>query len=279
MICWMFPGQPLRHAPFASSNDNGEIISLCQKISGFDPSTWQENVCLPSEHVRLQLYGTATSLCRTRQLRTTGRPPDLVIEHSMGIYASLAACGSISEYESAEMTFRVGNVLARMSQKKTYAFGCVIGLACTPVETAASNHCVFVANYNTPCHHLLAGERSGIVSALEECAASGAFSVSLFECDAPLHTPLLEDAAAELSHIFSDYSYGEPTVPLIEHIGQKRLNAASIRPFLLDELLQPVRWHRSYTAACRFGSRSFIEVGAGDALKKFNRWIDSQVQT
>jgi malonyl CoA-acyl carrier protein transacylase len=48
--------------------------------------------------------------------------------------------------------------------------------------------------------------------------------------------------------------------------------------FLLDELLRPVWWQRSYTAAANFGATSFIEVGAGDSLKKFNRWIDSEIK-
>jgi malonyl CoA-acyl carrier protein transacylase len=111
---------------------------------------------------------------------------------------------------------------------------------------------------------------------MEECAASGAFSLSVFECDAPLHTPLVEEVAAELESIFSDYSYSEPQVPLLEHIAQQPLSVSRIPDFLLDELLSPVWWQRSYIAACNLGATVFIEVGAGEALKKLNRWIDSE---
>lgn len=277
MNCWMFPGQPLRHnLPFPETADGVEIINLCRDATGFDPSTWQDDGGLKGEHIRLQIYGTAFSLCRTRLLRSSGQEPDMVLEHSMGIYAALAACDCISEREALEMTARVGVVLARMSEDKRYALGCIIGLGRPSVEAAAANHGVYVANYNTSSHFLLSGERSRIMAAVEECAAAGAFSMSVFDCDAPLHTPLVMQVATELESIFSDYVYTGPRVPLLDHIGQQPLASPRIPAFLLDELLSPVWWQQSYKAAGKLGANTFVEVGAGDALKKFNRWIDSE---
>lgn len=277
MNCWMFPGQPLRHdQPFPATPEGEEIVSLCRTATGFDPSTWQDDGNLNSENVRLQLYGTASSLCRARVLQSSGQHPGLVLEHSMGIYAALAACGSITERAALEMTARVGCALVHMSENARYALGCIIGLGCQAVEAAAANHGVYVANYNTSSHFLLAGKRTRIMAAMEECAASGAFSLSVFDCDAPLHTPLVTEVAAELEAIFSDYSYSEPQVPLLDHIGQQPMSASRIPAFLLDELLRPVWWQRSYTVARDLGATAFVEVGAGDALKKFNRWIDSE---
>lgn len=280
MICWMFPGQPLRHdQPFPASQEGEELVALCRTATGFDPSAWQEAGAANSEHVRLQLYGTAYSLCRARQLRLDGQKPEMILEHSLGIYAALAACGSISERNALEMTGRVGATLARMAHSNRYALGCVIGLGSAPVEAAAANHRVHVANYNTSRHFLLAGKRSRIMAAMEECAAAGAFSLSVFDCDAPLHTPLLAEVSGALEEVFGDYRYAEPAIPLLNHIDQQPLTARRIPAFLLEELLKPVWWQRSYAAARGLGAATFLEVGAGDALKKFNRWIDSESRT
>lgn len=277
MICWMFPGQPLRHdQAFPDTPEGEEIVSLCRTATGFDPFAWQGGDDLPGQHVRLQLYGTAFSLCRARLLRSAGQEPEIVLEHSLGIYAALAACGCISELDALEMTARVGCTLARMAENERYALGCIIGLGSAPVEAAAANHGVHVANYNTSSHFLLAGKRPRIIAAMEECAGAGAFSLSVFDCDAPLHTPLLAEVSADLQTIFSDYSYREARVPLLNHIDQQPLTAQGIPAFLLDELLGPVWWQRSYSAARQLGATAFLEVGAGDALKKFNRWIDSE---
>ncbi|MEI6209131.1 MAG: acyltransferase domain-containing protein [Desulfuromonadales bacterium] len=277
MICWMFPGQPLRHdQPFPVTPGTEEIIALCRTATGLDPVTWQDDGILSGEHVRLQIYGTAFSLLRARLHKAADQSPGVVLEHSMGIYAALAACGAISEHDALEMTARVGITLAKMSQHGSYALGCIIGLAQEPVEAIASGHGVYVANYNTSSHFLLAGERSRILPAMEECGAAGAFSVSVFDCDAPLHTPLVEEVAAELGQVFSDYRYAEPQVPLLEHITQEQLSVSRVPGFLLDELLRPVWWQHSYAAARRLGAARFVEVGAGTALTKFNRWIDSE---
>jgi [acyl-carrier-protein] S-malonyltransferase len=276
MICWMFPGQPLRHTqPFPDDADVREIIALCGRVTGFDPQAWQGGDSLASEHVRLQVYGNAMSLYRTRRLRTNGERPGVVAEHSMGIYAALAACGCITEQDALEMTARIGSCVATMSARADYALGCVIGLEGRAVESAAANNGVYVANYNTSRHFLLSGERVLIKAAMAECQAAGAFSVSIHGCDAPLHSPLLEEVADDLWSIFSDYRYAEPGVPLVEHIGQKRLAAARVPGFLLDDLLRPVWWERTYRVARAMGATHFIELGAGDALKKFNRWIES----
>lgn len=279
MICWMFPGQPLRHGhDFPATREAQEIVSLCHAATGFDPSTWPDGGTLPGQHVRLQLYGTSFSLYRARLLRSSGQEPEVVLEHSLGIYAALAVCGCISERDALEMTGRVGRVLARMAENDRYALGCIIGLGSVAVEAAAANHGVHVANYNTSSHFLLAGKRQRIIAALEECAGAGAFSLSVFDCDAPLHTPLLADVSADLRTIFSDYRYREARVPLLNHIDQQPLTALRIPVFLLDELLSPVWWQRSYSAARQRGATTFLEVGAGEALKKFNRWIDSENQ-
>src|SRR6185369_6118660 len=109
-----------------------------------------------------------------------------------------------------------------------------------------------------------------------EATASGAFSVSLFPCDAPLHTELIEGISGDLQRIVADYSYHEPRIPLIEHIGQTTLTAAHIPGFLVEELSRPVYWETTYRNLCSRGATHFQELGNGSALSKFNRWIDSE---
>lgn len=277
MKCWMFPGQPLRcEQEFPTDSDGLRIMALCRDSTGFDLSSGEDGSPVLSEHVRLQLYGTAMSLYHSSQNMGAGTRPDVIIEHSMGIYAALAACGCITEREALELTARIGMALAHRSRSARYALGCIVGLAEGPTESAAANHGVYVANYNTSSHFLLAGERSRIMSAMEECAATGAFSVSVFDCEAPLHTPLLNEAAGDLRQIIASYRYHETSLPLLEHISQKRLTAHDIPGFLLNELLQPVWWERSYRAARASGATRFVEIGSGNSLRKFNRWIDMQ---
>ncbi|MBT0663346.1 acyltransferase domain-containing protein [Geobacter pelophilus] len=274
MICFMFPGQPLAHDAGCPDNaDFAEISALTLDRTGLDLATfaWRDEPA--TAQVGLQVYGTAMSLYRNRVLRAEGARPAMVAEHSMGIYAALAAVNALPEGDALELTCRIGRVLAGMSNSGNYALGCVTGLAATPVLALAENNGVYPANYNTSRHFLLAGEQHAIEAAMAEALATGAFSVSSFISDAPLHTPLLEAIAGELRGIVADYCFAEPTVPLMEHIEQDFLAAADIPDFLVRELCLPVRWEATYLALRKAGVTSFAEAGVGESLKKYNRWI------
>jgi malonyl CoA-acyl carrier protein transacylase len=125
---------------------------------------------------------------------------------------------------------------------------------------------------------LLSGERSQVEEAMVEALDAGAFSAKTFPCDAPLHTPFMEEAEEDLRAIIADYRYGEPTCRLLDHLNQDYLTAADMYDFLYLELLRPVYWEKSYRALRTAGARVFIEVAAGDALRKYNRWIDSELK-
>lgn len=277
MHCFMFPGQPLlRAAEPADDKDYLAIRTLALAHTGLDihDLSWRREPS--SESVALQVYGAAMSLYRTRLLLQEGHRPEMIAEHSMGIYAALAASGSISEGEALELTFRIGACIARMADTGDYALGCMVGLPQEPLRAIAENNGVFLANLNTSRHFLLSGEKHGIESAVAESLRSGVFSAKVFPCDAPLHTPLMEAAVESLREIVADYRYAQLVVPLLNHIDQDFLTAPEVADFLLRELLLPVYWEKSYQALRAAGVTKFIEAGVGDSLKKYNRWIESE---
>ncbi|NTV50562.1 MAG: ACP S-malonyltransferase [Geobacteraceae bacterium] len=278
MICWMFPGQPITFTGVPSDDiEFQKIIRVCQESTGCNPLENDISDSDISQSVRLQLLGTCISLHRSSQLTIEGKVPDLIAEHSMGIYPALAASGSIDSATALELTYRIGVAMAKRGMQREYALGCVIGMSCSPLEEIAANNTVHIANYNTSHHFLLAGERKNIDAALAEAKASGAFSAAGFPCDAPLHTPLIAEITEGIEQIVAGYSFCEPLIPLVEHIGQTVLTAATIPAFLVDELCRPVYWDTTYRTLRSRGVTQFQEVGAGKALSKFNRWIDSEI--
>ena len=277
MICWMFPGQPIAFADApADDSEFRKTAQLCQETTGFNPLESGTSAPDLSESVRLQLFGVCISLYRIKQLTNQGVRPDLIAEHSMGIYPALAASGSIDAATALLLTWRIGRCMAEMGNRREYALGCVIGLTLPLLKTVAANNGVHIANHNTSRHFLLAGEREKVAAALVEAKGSGAFSASIFPCDAPLHTPLIAEISGELQRIVAEYSFREPQIPLVEHIAQTTLAAATIPAFLVDELCQSVYWETTYRVLRSRGVTRFQEVGAGSALSKFNRWIDSE---
>jgi malonyl CoA-acyl carrier protein transacylase len=60
---------------------------------------------------------------------------------------------------------------------------------------------------------------------------------------------------------------------MMEHYSQSYLKKEAIPDFLLKELCLPVQWEATYLALRKAGITSWQEVGTGDSLMKYNRWI------
>lgn len=262
--------------PLPDDRDFAEIARMAGEMAFLDLADLSWTKGNPTEHVKLQVYGAAMSLYRNRFLRGQGLRPDIVAEHSMGIYPALAACGSIAEEEALELAFRIGVCFAKLGDMDSYALGCVIGLALEPLSAIAANNGAYLANLNTSRHFLLSGRTADMDGVIAEAMAGGAFSAKALPCDAPLHSPLMEEMRGPLTDICGEYRYREPAVPLIGHIDQKPLAAAEIPAFLVRELCVPVYWEKTYLALKSAGVTKCYEVGAGDSLKKYNRWIDNE---
>ncbi len=277
MNCWMYPGQPLKYQTNPPvDRDFNEIAELCLKHAEFDLNNCSSLISGMSPNVCMQVYGVAMSLYSTRKLISSGNKPDIITQHSMGIYPALAASGVLSEEDALEIAFRVGNCMAAMNKENQYLLGCVIGLTADILLPTLPASGAYIANFNTSRHFLLAGLKIDILILMDKLLDLGAFSVSHFNCDAPLHTPLIAQISNELNVIFDDYCYATPTIPLVSHKGEYLKTAEDIRIFLHDELLKPVYWEKTVAFIKSSGCNKFIEVGSGTALNKFNRWIESE---
>jgi len=273
----MYPGQPLKFQTNPPEDlDFNEISKLCLKLAEFDLHNCSPLTSGMSTNVCMQIYGVAMSLYNTRKLIRSGNKPDIITQHSMGIYPALAASGVILEEEALEIAFRVGKCMESMNKENQYLLGCVIGLTADKLLPMLPATGAYIANFNTSKHFLLAGLKTDILKLLNKLSVAGAFSISHFNCDAPLHTPLMAQISNELNAIFNDYCYSAPTIPLVSHKGKYLSTAEDIRIFLHDELLCPVYWEKTVTFIKSSGFNKFIEVGSGTALKKFNRWIASE---
>ena len=278
MNCFMFPGQPFSdNRMFADDADWCQVSDMVRRQGHFDLAHFSWLEVQGTDQVGLQLQGLAQSLYQMRRLHGQGVWPDMVAQHSMGIYPALVGCGSLPEAQAVELTWRVGSCFAQMGKRRRYALGCVTGLKLESIQAVADNNQVHVANHNTPRHFLLSGGQQQMEQALAEALAVGAFSARSFDCDAPLHTPLVAEMEEELKEIFVDYRYADPALPLMNHLNQDYLGAADIPWFLLRQLQLPVYWERSYRALRGAGVARFFEVGEGESLRKFNRWIDSDI--
>jgi malonyl CoA-acyl carrier protein transacylase len=277
LICVLFPGQPLSFGPPLPADPEGDALRILSvERASFDLDSREFRGGPSTENVKLQLHGVASSLCHFRRLLRQGARPALLSGHSMGIYPALAAAAVLGDGDVLELAYRAGARMARMSETGEYRLACVVGLRRDRVESAARGNGAFLANLNTSRHFLLSGPRDSVEGAAGEALAAGARSAACFPCDAPLHTPLMEEVRRPMEEIFSSFPYRPGVLPILESVSQRILSPDDLPSFLFEELVRPVSWEATYRALRVAGATRFLEAGDDLSLRKYNRWIDSE---
>src|SRR5262249_14852491 len=113
----------------------------------------------------------ATSLAILAAMRERGLEPDVVVGHSVGEFAALAAAGSLQTGGAIRLVRERGPAMAAGGTLGRGAMAAILGLADEEVEKLCRRIVgVWRANYNCPGQIVVSGEQG----AVEECCAEAA---------------------------------------------------------------------------------------------------------
>lgn len=288
-VALCFPGQ-LQRVPEALNGQNGGDYCLPhpflertrEKIGFHLPSfsfqKGKENKCL---NLKLQVASYVLSMVSFDRYRRGGGKWDLITEHSMGIYAALAAAGAVSFDDGLEIVKGIGLFLEEMGRERQGGMAAVIGLGRAEIEGIChdADDGLYVANVNASRHFVISGKVNSVERGMELALQRGAISVHRLTFNTPLHSPLLEPIREKVRQLLSGLYIGAPKTPLMSHWGGKPLSDPDeIREFLVEELCRPVDWERCVRTLLAQGVTRFVEVGSSDTLIKLIRWMDSDVK-
>lgn len=233
-------------------------------------------------NLRLQIATYLLSMIHFDWLQSEGWVPDVLTEHSMGIYAALAASEAISFEEGLWITESIGRILEREGDSSKGAMASVVGLPFEEIEKIRQELNGFglsVANYNGSKHFVLSGEEEGIEKAIAFALARKAISATRLTFHVPLHSPSLSGLSEEIWSLLRQVNVRSPRYPILNHWTVQPLKREEIKEFLSLEIGKPVYWDRCVQKLIREGTSRFIEVGHGATLTKLIRWIDREVET
>jgi [acyl-carrier-protein] S-malonyltransferase len=284
-----FPGQlqdkpmledthPLREDPHfkellkrASNQTNFNLLNFA-----FEREEEEEDFSL-----KLQISTYLLSMVHFYRLRAAGWTPDIFAEHSMGIYAALAASEVISFEEGLFVTEAIGRLLKREGTMHRGAMANIIGLPLEEVQKicqALNGFPLSIANYNGSMHFGLSGEEEGVEKALSLALSRKAISATRLAFNTALHSPSLYSLREEIMEILKDIKMQPLKVPILNHWTIKPLRREEIKDFLSQEIGRPVYWVRCVEKLLQEGFIQFIEVGHETTLTKLMRWIDRETE-
>jgi [acyl-carrier-protein] S-malonyltransferase len=227
-------------------------------------------------NLKLQISTYLLSMVHFHRLRAAGWIPDVLAEHSMGIYAALAASEAITFEEGLFITESIGRVLEREGTLHRGGLASVIGLTLEEIERICSDlngYHLSIANYNGSMHYVLSGEEKGLEKAISLALSRKAISASWLPFHTALHSPSLLSLKEEIQDILKEIEIRPPKFTLLNHWTVKPLKKEEIKDFLCLEIGQPVYWDRCVETLIQEGVTQFIEVGQETTLTKLIRWI------
>jgi [acyl-carrier-protein] S-malonyltransferase len=284
-----FPGQlqerpvledhhPLREDPHfkelltkASSQTKFDLLDF-----SFGDGEREEDLSL-----KLQISTYLLSMVHFYRLRAAGWTPDIFAEHSMGIYAALAASDAIDFEEGLFITETIGRLLKKEGTTHRGAMANIIGLPLEKIQKICQDLNGFhlsIANYNGSMHFVLSGEEDGIEKAISLALSRKAISANKLAFNTALHSPSLYSLREEIMGILKDIKIQPLNVPILNHWAIKPLKREEIKDFLSQEIGRPVYWVRCVEKLLQEGFTQFIEIGHETTLTKMMRWIDREAE-
>jgi [acyl-carrier-protein] S-malonyltransferase len=218
----------------------------------------------------------ATSLAALRSIeRRTGLRADVVVGHSVGEYAAIAAARSVDVTAVMRLVRERGLAMAESRANGTMA--AVLGLPDEEVEElCAARSDVWPANYNCPGQLVISGREEGVSSVAARARELGAKVVRL-RVSGAFHSPLVEDAAHRLEPALRSVSFGELKTRFMSTVSSKLETVDRVPGLLVEQLTTPVRFTQAVQNLVSDNVRTFVEVGAGNVLAGLVRRIDRTV--
>jgi [acyl-carrier-protein] S-malonyltransferase len=221
------------------------------------------------------LVTTSIAALRAVQERT-GLVPHVVVGHSVGEYAALAAAGGASSREVIRLVRARG--LATAAPSTPGAMAAILGLPDEEVERlCAENHQVWPANYNSPGQVVISGSQDGVAAVSDGAKALGAKAVRL-RVSGAFHSPLMADAVGRLEPAVRRVQFAEMSTQFMSTVTSRLETADRVPELLLQQLTAPVRFTQAVQRLAADGVTRFVEVGVGTVLAGLIKRIDPSLE-
>lgn len=194
--------------------------------------------------------------------------PDLAMGHDIGEYNALEAAGVV-DFETG---LRLIHVQSRYTAGTSGEMTVVLGLTKWEIQEvldSASLWDVAPASLNAPLQTVLSGRSADIDHAEQLLFEAGAYDVRRLTVGAPLHSPLMAEAASAFADIIAGVRFFAPRFPVIANCTALPYEMERTGETLVRHIHQPVRWLQSIRWVLdRHPGADFAEVGDRRSLCK-----------
>jgi [acyl-carrier-protein] S-malonyltransferase len=218
----------------------------------------------------------AASLAALRAVEARyGTVPAVVVGHSVGEYAALAAAGSIGVPEVSWLVRERG--LATAASTAGGGMAAILKLTDEQVEGLCEpRDDVWPANYNCPGQVVISGRDSGLDAVAAGVAELGGKSIRL-KVSGAFHSPLMVDAAERLAPALDAATFSALRTQYVSTVSNAFESVDHVPRLLIEQLTAPVRFTQAVQVLVAGGVDTFVEIGPGGVLAGLIKRIDRGV--
>ena len=194
---------------------------------------------------------------------------------SLGEYCALVANGALDAIDAARLVRKRGIYMQEEVPAGKGGMAAIMGLEAPAIEDVLKDYDdVQIANYNCPGQIVISGETEHVKEAADKIKEAGARKAVLLNVSGPFHSKLLAGAGDKLEKELAGVEIGDMRFPYVANVTGGYVNDASeIKPLLVRQLSNSVRWQQCVEAMVADGVDTFYEIGPGKTLAGFNRKI------
>lgn len=283
---WIFPGQGVQKCGmgkdfYEQSALAKELFEQASQLLNLDMKAlcFEENEKLDqTEYTQAALV--AVCLAMTEVLRDRGLVPDMTAGLSLGEYCAIAAAQGMSPLDAILAVRKRGILMQNAVPSGQGGMAAVLGLDKEKIEEILSEEDgVSIANYNCPGQIVITGYTGAVEEASKRLTQAGAKRVLPLNVSGPFHSPLLEEAGAELESVLEKVTWKPLEVPYVTNVTAEYVTEiCQARSLLSRQVSSPVCWEQSMERMIADGVTTFVEIGPGKTLAGFLRKMDKSVK-
>ncbi len=211
-----------------------------------------------------------------------GLEAEISAGHSLGEYSALVNSGSLKFSDAVRIVRLRGRFMQDAVPLGEGAMAAILGMDRQEVEILCKEvkegEVVSPANFNCPGQIVIAGHTKAIERAIEKVKQNGKKAI-LLSVSAPFHSPLMKPAGMRLEEALREITVNELKIPVVANLDAEiNTSKERVKPLLVAQVSNPVRWEESIKRMIEEGVESFIEIGPGKVLTGLVKRIEPGVE-
>jgi [acyl-carrier-protein] S-malonyltransferase len=205
--------------------------------------------------------------------------PDVVAGHSLGEYTALVVAGVLSLSEAARLVRERGRLMSEAATISPGGMVAVLGLDEKTVIDICISADTEISNINCPGQIVVSGAEEKLVEFRRLAEVKGARRIIRLKVSGAFHSRLMSPASEGLQKAISEFTFGEPLIPIMANVTADTLiDAKAIQEELAAQIIHCVRWQASVENMIASGVTRFVEIGHGQVLADLIKRIDPAAQ-